>query len=515
MKSRIYKSVLAVAALCFAFAACDDQIDPVVQELNTSRVFSPVGLEVRVRNQTTVELNWSARKEVDYYVVEFSEDEQFSSIYRSVQVTAADLPLQEVLQGETLYSIRVKGVKNGVADSKWTTTSVTTGAEQIFLTSVDGDIQATEATLRWPEGSEVTHLVINPGGTERPISDEEKVSGIAVISGLTGETVYTVLLKNDAKTRGTKSFTTLIDVGDALRVYPEDDLSVVIANAAAGDVLVLYPGDYTAFSGTIVIDKNISIRGLYPYDKPKVHVSFELTDGVQDVRVQDLEMVGDGSILNAFNFTTSGTEYGALVVENCLIHDYTRALFGGTGMASTIQTLSINNSFVYDIVSDGGDFIDFRVGYVANLNITNSTFSNCAPARDFVRLDNSAGTFPGRVSTVKIENCTLYGVANVNNRRILYVRFADNSLTVRNTIIVATEGTYTNQASTSQPVCSKNNYFNAPGFHTAGYVANVKIDESGNFTTLDPGFVNPAGRDFTVTNQTILDGGIGDPRWLP
>lgn len=506
---------LLIAGLSLALTSCKDDIDPVVEELQYDRAFTPLEVTARIRNMTTVELSWDSHGDPDEFVVEISESADFSSPAVVETVKLEDLPFQAALAGETLYYARVKAVKEGSTDSKWATVSFETDVENIFLPLPAENIDATTVVLNWTPESTVSHLLITPGDIQRDITAEEAAAGEAIIVGLTGDTEYTVKLFNGSKQRGTVQFTTLIDVGDALRVYPEDDLSAVIAAAADGDVLVLYPGDYLAFSGTIQIDKNLSIRGLYPYDKPKVHVSFELTDGVQNVRVQDVEMIGDGSLLNAFAFTTSGTEYGALTVENCVIHDYTRALFGGTGMASTLQTLTINNSVVYDIVSNGGDFIDFRVGYVANLNITNSTFSNCAPARDFVRLDNSSANFPGLVSTVKIENCTLYGVSNGNNRRVLYVRFADNSVSVRNTIIASTEGLYTNQGSTSQPVCSKNNYFNAPGFHTAGYVANVEIDESSNFTTLDPGFANAAGLDFTVSNQTIIDEQIGDPRWLP
>lgn len=515
MKNTLRNILLIAGLSLFVLTSCKDDIDPIVEELQYDRAFTPLEVTARIRNMTTAELSWGSHGEPNAFVVEISESADFSSPVVTETVDPDDLPYQVALAGETIYYARVKAVKEGTADSNWATVSFQTDVENIFLPLAGENIDATTVVLNWTPGSTVSHLLISPGDIQREITAEEAAAGEAIVGELTGDTDYTVKLFNGNKQRGTVEFTTLIDIGDAVRVYPEDDLSAVIAAAADGDVLVLYPGDYLAFSGVIVINKNLSIRGLYPYDKPKVHVGFELTDGVQDVRIQDLEMNGDATLVNAFAFTTSGTAYGALTVENCVIHDYTRALFGGTGMASTLQTLAINNSLVYDIVSDGGDFIDFRVGYVANLNITNSTFSNCAPGRDFVRLDNSSANFPGLVSTVNIENCTLFGVSDATNRRILYVRFADNSLSVSNTLIAETDGVFTNQTSTSQPACSNNNYFNAPGFHTAGYVSNVKIDESGNFTTLDPGFADAANRDFTVSHQTIIDERIGDPRWLP
>ena len=72
------------------------------------------------------------------------------------------------------------------------------------------------------------------------------------------------------------------------------------------------------------------------------------------------------------------------------------------------------------------------------------------------------------------------------------------------------------QTTTSQHTSSNNNYFNAPRFHDASFevIANLKVDVSGNFTTLDPGFVNAAAGNFKVSNQTLLDNSVGDPRWL-
>ena len=82
-----------------------------------------------------------------------------------------------------------------------------------------------------------------------------------------------------------------------------------------------------------------------------------------------------------------------------------------------------------------------------------------------------------------------------------------------NTIIAETVGYYTNQSRSAQPECSMNNYYNAPGFYTDGYASGAKIDISGNYTTLDPGFADAANGDFTISNQTLIDNGIGDPRW--
>src|SRR5690606_31179197 len=139
--------------------------------------------------------------------------------------------------------------------------SIQTDPEQIFLPSEDGDIQATEATLRWPAGSAVTHLLINPGSVERPITPEEASTGIATITGLTGETEYTVVLYNNGTVRGTSIIRTLNDVVDANLVQTDDDFFQIITDAERSNVLVLASGQIMTTSN-IVLDKPNSLKGL-------------------------------------------------------------------------------------------------------------------------------------------------------------------------------------------------------------------------------------------------------------
>ncbi|HEX8017145.1 MAG TPA: fibronectin type III domain-containing protein, partial [Flavobacterium sp.] len=114
-------------------ASCDSLNDALIDEVGNTRVFSPVDVTAKVRNQTSVELNWTANAQADHYVVEFSADDpNFTTIFKTVEVTAEDLPVTVVLEGETLYSIRVKAVSEGLEDSKWTVTTANTLSEQLF-----------------------------------------------------------------------------------------------------------------------------------------------------------------------------------------------------------------------------------------------------------------------------------------------------------------------------------------------------------------------------------------------
>jgi hypothetical protein len=523
MKNNYIRISFLIGIFSLALYGCDDLADPIIEELEVSRVFAPTELEARIRDLTTIELNWKVRDDADHYVVEFSEDSlAFTNVVRTVTVGPDELPLQEVFDGETRYSARVKGVSaDGVADSKWAVVTIVTGLENIFYPLQDGDVDASTATLSWPPNSDVTRFVINPGNVERLITADEKAAGKATISGLTASTEHHVVIYKGTKQRGSVEFTTLIDVGGATRVYPEDDLSAIVAAATEGDVLVLYPGEYLAFTGALNIDKSVSIRGLYPYNKPLLHVQFTIQPGAGDVAITDLELDGTftpeggtATILDhAFVYNASGT-YGDLTVSGCTIHDYNKSLAAGSSsVVAEIGEIKFDNCIVTSVLTNSADFIDFRAAYVANVTLLNSTFNNCAPGRDFIRLDAAAGlSGTGKNAAVLIDHCTIYASSNTQDR-ILYVRFATNTLTVQNTLFAGTTAYYTNQTASSQPECSNNNYFNAAGFTTADYVTGAKIDLSSNFTTLDPGFADPAAGNFAISNQTLLDNAVGDPRW--
>ena len=103
-------------------------------------------------------------------------------------------------------------------------------------------------------------------------------------------------------------------------------------------------------------------------------------------------------------------------------------------------------------------------------------------------------------------------VSNSSSKRILYIRLADNEITFTKNIVANTEGYYTNQSSTNIVMMSNNNYFNAPNF-TASTTSGAQND-TGTFTTLDPGFANPDSGDFTISNEELKFQQIGDPRWI-
>lgn len=512
MKTKYILKTLFILCLAFAITSCGYD-EEVINDLDVNRAFAPVALTAKIRNQTTVELNWTVRPNVSKYVVEFSADDpNFGTIFKAVDVTPNQLPIQIALEGETVYSIRVKAISAiGSEESTWAVVNATTLTEQLMLPFEAGDVAATRATFRWVANSNVTQLVLQPGDIIHVITSQEKTDGVATVMGLTGETAYSVTLLNNTKIRGTAAITTGIDVGDNTLVLPTDDLFQMIADAAPGDILLLEQGDYTAQAGTITLDKSITIQGLRRDFKPLLKVSFSIVTGATDVSLIDLDLTGDTPTLltDVVRYTGVGN-FNSLLISGCNIHDYDRSFVAGNVTDAILQSLKVENNVVTNILTSGGDFIDFRNSDVLNVEVKTSTFNNCAPGRDFFRLDDAGtSTQKGLVCNVLLDSCTLYACSNTDDR-ILYVRFQTNKLTVSNNLFAETSAYYSNQSRTDPtPTFLNNNYFNAPAF----FATNTVFDNTTNYTTLNPGFVNAAGGNFTITNQTLKDNAVGDPRW--
>lgn len=506
----IIKGLLAAFLVVVLGVGCDSYNEPLLDGIGNTREFSPVDVTAKVRNQTTVELNWTANEGVDHYVIEFSADDpNFTTIFKTVEVTGAQLPVQVALEGETLYSIRVKGVTTGLEDSKWSVVTANTLSEQLFLAVQPGDIDAKQATLRWVANSNVTKIVLTPGNITHDVTAEEKVNGVATVTGLSAETVYTADLFNGTKRRGSQVFTTGIDIGDGILVKTTDNLASVVANAPSGSILVFEPGDYTLQVLAVSVDKSLTFRGLRSYDKPKLKVGFIVKSGLANLSLIDLDLTGDAAYSDVIKFDSALT-CNDILISGCSINNYSRSLITVNSLAVKINSFTVENSIVSKGTTTLGDFIDLRSGFVASLVLKNSTFNDCVNARDFIREDSNTFAGTGLTSNIAIDHCTLYLPRMTASNRILYVRFGINASTISKNLFIDTPAIYSNQTTTVTPTFVNNNYYNSAALFSSG----TRLDNSGTHTTLDPQVTNAAAGDFTIKNQTLIDNAIGDPRWI-
>lgn len=515
LQGNIYITLLVfLATAIFNFSCTDNRADELTS-IDYDRLFSPIGIEAFVINRTDARLSWKLNNEVDSYSLEVFADDSLTfagTPLRQIDgVTGDQLPFYiRDLDGETQYSVRIKSVTTGDTDSKWSGVYFKTGTENIFQPFLDGDLEATAVTLRWIPGRTLTTITLEPGAITHTVTATEMAAGTATIEGLTGETTYKATLRNGSKVRGIVEFMTLVDIGNAIPVHPEDDFISLLAAANDGDAFALFPGTYGAAS-KFVVNKSIEIKGVYPYNKPILNGYISLEDGaaflLKDVTL-DGTGLADGNQSVVFN--TAAVTYGALTVEGCEIRNYVKGLYY-LNVASVVASITINNCLIYNIECNGGDFMDSRAGAIKTLTLSNTTVYNSVLARDLIRYDDKSSSFPGITSKIFVDHNTLYGVAN-SGKRLLYVRFKGTEISFTNTIVVETTAIFSNQTSTAIPAFGNNNYFNAPGLFTGGSTSSLIFDDSAS--SENPGFVNAASGDFTVTNELLKAKETGDPRWV-
>lgn len=509
--------ILVVAfflASSMGFTGCKDDLLTEITTLDVPRAFSPTELEAIVVEKTGVRLNWRAVSNADSYRIELFENADFSGTpARTIDnINFEQLPYTvSGLSGETLYSVRVKAIGTGVDDSKWVSGTFSTEAEQIFQNINLETLTATSVTLNWPAGETASTITLSPGNITHTVTSGEIAAGEATISGLSPETAYTAKLMNGAKVRGTMTFTTLLDLGGAIAVNPGDDLVTMVANASAGDVFALMPGTYNV-NADLIVSKSISIKGAKPASKPVINGLVFKIKGNAGLSLKDLTLIGAGATTSnqaIIYDEASDNAYGALAVQDCDIQNYDKGLMY-VNVKARIEAVTFSGNIIKNITGNGGDFIDFRNGLANTFLFENNTVYNSVEARDLFRMDGGGSTnFPGVTSVITIRTNTFFGVSKAN--RFLYIRLASHQIHFTKNLIAETNGYYTNQPLTTITTMANNNYFNAPNF-TGSTTSNAKND-TGTFTTLNPGFTNASAGDFTISNVDLKANAIGDPRW--
>ncbi|MFC5282061.1 DUF4957 domain-containing protein [Pedobacter alpinus] len=501
----------------FSLASCKDEFQESTV-LGVNQAFSPTGLTAIVVNKTGVRLTWKAVKNADSYTVEIFENGTLdfsSTAVKTVEgIKFAEVPYTvNDLAGATAYSVRVKAVGLDIEDSKYVAVTFTTAAEQIFLPVTQSTIQATSVVLNWTPGQTATSITLAPGNIVRPITAAEITAGQATITGLTGETLYTAALLNGTKTRGTITFTTLLDLKGAISVSPTDNLVSIIAAATGGETFALLPGTYN-INGDILVSKTISIQGAKSTDKPIINGGVIRIRANSGLSLKDMILNGTGALNDnqAIIFDEAlDNAYGGLTVENCEIKNYIKGLMY-VNNKTLIQSVTFKNNLIHSITSVGGDFIDFRQGLAKTFLFENNTVYNCVTNRDLFRMDAGGSTnFPQETSIITIRTNTFNNVITDNTKRYLYIRLASHQIIFTKNIIANSAGYYTNQTSTTLTTVANNNYFNSPNF-TASAIAGSKND-TGVFTSLNPGFSNVSASNFTISNLDLKNNGIGDARW--
>jgi len=508
--------LFGVLSSLLCLSSCEDDKD----KFERVRLFRPTEITGSVVG-TSVVFKWSAIKGAESYTFQLSKD---SLKFENIVLTESSLSSATFsvadLMGGTRYSARVKANADlDEFDSRFIAVTFVTQTENILFPIDANNIGATSVLVKWNPELNVTHLKLQGIQNIITISESEKTLGEKLVEGLTGETNYVIEIYNGEVIRGSRSFKTLVDIGDAIAVYPTDNLINVINAAEDGDVLVLWPGQYLVASGVVTIDKSLSIRALNPADKPVVYIRFvvNIPDG-KNLLVENLRLTG--FTIENQAVTTTRQDYfidlaatastGEVRLQGCIISEFGRSLLRATLSGASLNKFIVDDCIINNVCFASNDFIDIRTGKVSEISITRSTISNSSISRDFLRSDAIVG-FTGQV--VNIDRCTFYNVSTPASR-FFYIRSTDNVSSIRNSIFAELGtrdggGALTVQNFALNPLYSNNNYYNSPKI--------LEYEPTG--LQINPEFQNPSSLNFGIPFSSPLrttgpGGGIlGDPRW--
>lgn len=519
--------VFAFVAGLLLFSACTDKNDWDTDS-SYNRMFRPAKLDATGVTVHTADISFVNIPDAAYYQFELSQDSLlFENIVSAFDTTANQFTL-EGLESNTQYSLRVKSIatETGKEESGWNAIYFKTRAEQIMETVTSGDILSSSVTLRWEAGATVTNLVVNDAdGNEIDnvtITADQMAAGEMVLTGLTPETSYEVLLMNGDKQRGSASFTTYPQVPEAdyyIRLQVGDTLNLDVLNdITASTVTVTFPaGAIISNEQMVQLPDGVSFNffGLPGDSKAILNVPQLNLGATHDfVKFTNLDISGliyaaDGTTNGAANSyfinQASGTNTTTLEFSNCLIHDFKNTMFRMKDSDDKyIENFNIDNCQVYN-VPDGYYLINVSAAnhIVNNISLTNSTFYNIG--RLF--LHNKANN-----NSVLIADCTFDDVLAAGRYFFDYSSSfgPTNGFTMRNCILGSTQDDTAKGIRFNGTPTITNTYATSD-FVLGGASISGLNSYSGASTDL---FADPANGDFTITDESF-DGkaSAGDPRW--
>jgi hypothetical protein len=519
MRNNILKKLFAVyLPVMLIFGACNEDIQKEITSIDFNRVFTPTSLKADIYDDIIVKAKWDIMGNADAYAVEISLDScEYATIVKTDTVKPDNVPYSVILEAETQYTLRVKGINyEGADESHWAVLVFATNSEQIL-----GDvtnISDSSATMNWPAGYNATHFIINPGAIQRDITPGEVAAGQATLYDLIADENYTVSIYNNEKLRGTAAFKTLIDLSGFVLVYDGTDLDSLLDAADDNLSFLLYPGTYEI--GDYALTKNIKLRGQSDEDKPVIIGRFTFGVDLTSVTFANIELNGvDASTYSNPFELSADANIGSITLEGCLIHKYKKHIFYDGKNNGLLGEFSLNNCVVDSITGDGGDGFDFRSSCVKKLTYTNTTFSNCF--RTFIRMDYEGD----QVQEVTIDHCTFYRVCsfdNSNNSGLLRVSGtgADHSVAFSNSVLydiggdtdfgVMSKGKI---SSTTTVTLNHNDYFESPDLWTKDPFIDNADDFDSDALELDPEFSDAKNNDFTIGNAELIHEEVGDPQW--
>jgi len=514
------------------FTSCKEQIDPVVEELDFDRAFSPVGIEAVISNTTTVTLTWSSVKNTDHYLLEIYD----GATATATLVHSAEVPATEDTQvsytyvlpaGDTQFYGRIKAVSSlqGVDESKWSLVAFRTDPENLFQ-GYDTYMSAMNACIvQWEPEATATSLLFVSGGTQVPVtlSAEDLALGGRQVTGLANG-VYEVHLMNGNFVRGR---THVIIEGDVL-VEPGGDLTAALDALPAGGVILLVNGVSYSLPEVDTVRTSTKVRGILPHDLPKIFLAagggnhmfdigtaMTLSDSLVFENVDISSAYDDGATKHRgiIDQENDAFSIGAITFRNCIIRNSGRSAIRlrGNAAGQVINNVEFLNCVMYDFAFDSHYGL---LNGAATGNFINIRFLNCTVFKlrgGIINYGNGAGC-----QSVVIDNCTFNETCMDTGSSRYFIDFGTNNtstgtLDISDCIFGQTVDRANGVRPGSMVMTIAGSYYASDFYDVAGPVKNLMTAYSGASTAL---WTDPAGGDFTFLDTNFEGIGLaGAPRW--
>ena len=531
------KNILTAAILTAGgfLAGCTSVADELT-ELSLTRCLEPLNLEYTISNGDSVIFNWDLVSGSDQFALQIAENDGTfetedgkltSAVIKDLIVTADKVPYGIKLTADQKYFFRVQAQTsaNDKEPSKWAVSAdtISTYAVRSSLFPEVTGRTSTSITISWNEDPEVTHILCTPReGTpvRYDLTDEDIKAHTATIDeGLTASTNYTVILYYMSASRGELSLYTMPDLSGIAPVSTVEDLKQAFTDGAAKVVVSMAGSPYEL--GSVDLTKNMELYGQEDADgtRPVIMGTVSVNGTIDHFRCEGIEWNGNGYEIGRHIQIEKGASITEVTFRNCTITGLENGLFySNKGYSANIGTITYDGCTIYDIPGSGGDGLDIREGNsLGSINFTNNTVYNSF--RTFLRIDKDV-TLTGKVT---ISNNTLMGlcteIEGSNNRGLFAVRSAgtveiSSNLLLHMTGLATFMSTSSDNIAASSFTISNNHYFDvAETFFNERCTEANAIAGGGSVLAADPCF-NSAGMNFHLTNSSMLNAKVGDPRWL-
>ncbi|MGN1211580.1 MAG: DUF5123 domain-containing protein [Candidatus Cryptobacteroides sp.] len=305
----------------------------------------------------------------------------------------------------------------------------------------------------------------------------------------------------DFTVNNTEEFLNAIAVGKSgiTMNYGVYDLTAVEANESLS-------------SGVLTLTSPIAIKGVEKSGKkPQIIGGIKLGAGVDNFTLQNVVLDGNSQALGNAIEVDGELNSANIIVRACDFKDYSKsAYYHSTTFAGSVNLFSINACTVRGFGTGQGVF-DIRTGTYTTVIIENSTIYN--GGRDFLRADAGLVT-----NSLAVKNNTFASTGVGAGNGLLWVRSTPNNYVVANNLFIneVSDGTKTLLAKTgaTKATMANNHFFNcdSANFWSGAYTQEDGTANGGSVLDADP-CNNTAEFDFTLTNNTLKDAKVGDPRW--